>query len=101
MTEPSASSPLAGLDPELVRALELSEAIAYNRDAYEGAAAIDDNRLGARWAEIGGGIASSLTTLELGVLQSHGRPRHRPPGDGGRHRCRRRLLTPTWASRRP
>ncbi len=68
MTEPSAAPPLAGLDPALVRALELAEAIAYNREAFAAAAALDGDPAGARWAPIGDGVAAALTTLDSGYF---------------------------------
>jgi len=68
MPEPTATPPLAALDPALVRALELAEAIAYNREAFAAAAALDGDPAGARWADIGGGVAAALTSLDSGFF---------------------------------
>jgi GNAT superfamily N-acetyltransferase len=69
VTEPTAAPPpLADLDPALVRALELAEAIAYNREVFAAAAALDGDPAGARWAEIGGGVAAALTSIDTGFF---------------------------------
>lgn len=66
--DPAATDPRMVLDPDLIMALERSEAIAYGRDVYEAASTIPGNPAGAVTSSLGGAIAFALTAIDFGFF---------------------------------